>query len=124
MAVKIEPNSLGDGIKWEESSDYSREKVTILSGQNLEVLEVVGKVTASGKYVSFNQDGADGSEDAAGIMVAACDASLADKEGVIINKHAMMTSDNLIWPGDIDAGEQIAAVAQLVALGIIDRTQA
>jgi hypothetical protein len=44
MTVKTETNTLGDGIKWEESNDYSREKVTVLSGQNLALLEVIGKV--------------------------------------------------------------------------------
>lgn len=118
MPVKTEPNTLGDGIKWEESSDYSRDKVVIASGENLALLEVVGKVTATEKYVAFNQDASDGSQNAAGIMVAAVDASTADKEGVIISTQAMAAMDNLVWPADITAGEKTAAIAQLVALGI------
>ena len=47
MSALTEPNSLGDGIKWEESNDYSREKVTVLAGQSLSLLEVVGKVTVA-----------------------------------------------------------------------------
>lgn len=44
MAEKLEPNTLGDGIRWEESNDYSREKVTVQSGESLALLEVIGKV--------------------------------------------------------------------------------
>lgn len=118
MAVKTEPNSLGDAIKWEEDDNYSREKVTIASGQNLALLQVVGKITASGKYAAFDQDAVDGTEAAAGIMVAAVDASGADTPGVIINDHALVAMDNLVWPSDIEAAEKTAAIAELVALGI------
>ena len=61
MTVKTESNTLGDGIKWEESNDHSRQKVTVLSGQSLALLEVVGKVTASGKVVALNPAALDGS---------------------------------------------------------------
>lgn len=44
MPVKNEPNTLGDGLKWEEQNDYSRAKVTVLSGQVLVLLEVIAKI--------------------------------------------------------------------------------
>lgn len=47
MTVKTEPNTLGDGIKWEAENDYSREKVTVLTGENLALLEVIGKILAA-----------------------------------------------------------------------------
>ena len=118
MATKTEPNTLGDGIKWEEDNDYSRRQVTIASGNNLSQLQVVGKITASGKYAAFDQDAVDGTEDAAGIMVGAIDASLADKPGVIIEREALVAMDNLVWPSDIETAEKTAAIAQLEALGI------
>lgn len=45
MATKTQPNYLGDILKWEEPNLYSREEATILSGQNLKVGTVIGKVT-------------------------------------------------------------------------------
>jgi hypothetical protein len=119
MAVKTETNTLGDGIKWEGSNDYSRQKVTVLSGQSLSLLEVVGKVTASGKVVALDPDGLDGSENAAGIMVGAVDASLADKPGVAIVREAMIASANLVWPAEISAGDKATALADLEALGVV-----
>lgn len=124
MAVKIEPNTLGDGIKWEEDKSYSRKKITVLSGENVALLEVVGKVTASGKYAALDQDAADGREVAAGIMVGAVDASSADVAGVIILREAMVAMDNLVWPDDIDAGEKTTAIGELEALGIVAVTLA
>ena len=47
MTTLTQPNTLGDGLKYEEPNFYSREKVTVLSGQNLALLEVVGKILTS-----------------------------------------------------------------------------
>lgn len=118
MPVKIESATLGDGIKWEEDNHYSRKKVTILSGSVVSCLEVMGQVTASGKYVPLDPAASDGREVAAGIMVAAVDASGGDTAGVIIERHAMMATANLVWPDGIDAGQKTAAIADLEALGV------
>lgn len=75
----------------------------------------------SGKYVAYDQDGTDGREIAAGIAFDNYDATLADVEGVIIDCDAEVTSAELSWPSDIEAGEQITAETQLAALGIIVR---
>jgi hypothetical protein len=119
MPVLTEPNTLGDGIKWEESNDYSREKVTVLSGQNLALLQVVAKITATGKVVIHNPAGVDGSSVAAGVLIAAVDASLADKPGVIIVRDAMIAPANLVWPAAISAEDKALALADLKALGIV-----
>jgi len=213
MTVKTEPNTLGDGIKWEESNDYSREKVTVLSGQSLALLEVVGKVTVavpttgtatggntgnglcatvvgglstivetftlkcitavtnagvfsvvgsktgrlpdavvavayatqylgftiadgssdfvvgdsftiaitagSGKVVALDPDAVNGSNHAAGVMIAAVDATSADKPGVAIVRDAMVAPANLVWPAEISAGDKATAIADLEKLGIV-----
>ncbi len=124
MAVQTEPNRLNDFLAWEEVQLYSRKKVTILADEVLAVGQVVGKVTASEKYVAFNQDAEDGSENAAGIVIDNYDATGADIEGVIIARHAMVKPDGLVWPADIETGEKEAALAQLEALGILTREEA
>ena len=121
MTVFTEPNNLGDFLVWEEERHYSRDEVVILSGQTLALGEVVGKVTASGKYVAFNQDGLDGSQNAVGITIAAYDATSGDVAGVIIARDAIITTSNLVWPSDIEAAEITTALEQLAALGIITR---
>ncbi len=212
MAAKTEPNTLGDGIRWEESNDYSREKVTVQSAEVLALLEVIGKVLAdvpatgaagsntgggtctlvaggpktvpetftltciaeaagagtfevvgsktgslgqatvgvafesdyinftltdvgedfdkgdtftievaagSGEVVALDPDAVDGSNRAAGIMVGAADATDGAVAGAAIVRDAMIDPDNLVWPDGITAGEKLAALADLAALGIV-----
>jgi hypothetical protein len=45
MAVLTQGNTLQDILKWEESSMYSREVVTIKAGENLALGTVIGKIT-------------------------------------------------------------------------------
>lgn len=55
--------------------------VTLLTGQNLTRGAVLGRVTASGKYVLCDPAAADGSEVARGILVKDTDASGGDVTG-------------------------------------------
>lgn len=45
MAEKTEPIILGDVLKWEQDNMYSRENVTVKSGESLALCEVVGRIT-------------------------------------------------------------------------------
>ncbi len=47
MGSLTEGNRLNDILKWEGENLYSREKVTVLSGENLSLGAVIGKVTKS-----------------------------------------------------------------------------
>ena len=111
----------GEFILAEANGTISREQVTILSGQNLAAGTVVGKVSASGKYIAYDDDNADGSQTAAGILYAAVDASAADAPGVIISRDAEVADGQLVWAGTNDAGDKTAGKADLAALDIILR---
>jgi len=101
----------------------SRENVTIVSGQDLQIGAVVGKITSGGKYKAYDDDNNDGSEAAAGILVgAAVDASGGDMPGVIIVKDAEVNPDLLIWASTNDATDITNGKADLAALGIKLRT--
>ncbi len=43
MPVIEQANTLGAALKWEQENRFSREEVTVKSGQNLSLLEVIGK---------------------------------------------------------------------------------
>lgn len=116
-----EPNYISDVILFEEETEYSRDKVTIISGQNLAIGTVVGKITASGKYTILAPAAIDGSEVAAGIMTAAVDASAGDAVGVIIAREAIAIDSGLVWPGGITGGEITTATGQLKTATIIVR---
>ena len=121
MAAKTEPNYLGDWLKFEEDNLYSRDQVTVASGQNLKTGTVVGIVTATGKVTQLAPSANDGSENAAGVLLGDVDASAADTPGVIIARHAVCSDKGLVWPSGITGPQKNTALGQLKALGILVR---
>ena len=63
--------TLGDLLKYEEENLYSRNQVTVVSGQNLKLGTVIGRVSATQKVKALDPSATDGSEVAAGVAHAA-----------------------------------------------------
>src|SRR5579883_802557 len=121
MPVQTESNYLGDWLKYEEDNLYSRDEVTVASGQSLATGTVIGVITASGKVTQLAPAASDGSETAAGVLLNPVDASAGDKPGVIIARHAICSAHGLVWPASITGPQKAAAISQLRALGILVR---
>jgi hypothetical protein len=124
MATNItEGRYAADWLKREEDSLYSREQVLIASGSGVvKSGTVLGKITASGKYKPVTIAAADGSQNAAGILMWDVDATSADVRAVIIARDAIVAHQALLYGADIDtAPERAAITAGLAALGILDR---
>lgn len=64
-------------------ADVVTKSVTVVSGQTLAALTVVGVITASGKYAVCNLAAENGTEVPAGILVNAVNASGGDKDGTV-----------------------------------------
>lgn len=96
---------------------YHVDNITVLSGQNLVAGAVLGKVTASGKYVAYDNAGTDdGRRTAAGILFDAVDASGGDLTGqAMLRGPATVNKNDLTWASGVDAAEQATAIAQLLA---------
>lgn len=120
MSSKTENPRTGDFLLSEANGTYSRENV-ILDAGALDAGTVLGKLTASGKYVVLAPAAADGSEDASGILWARADASTADAAIVVIARDAEVKADALIWPAGITTEQKATAITQLNALGIVLR---
>lgn len=118
MANIIETGRVSDWLKREADSVYSREEVTVISGAGELVSgTVLGKITASGKYTPVTAAAADGSEDAAGILIDPVDATSADVTALIIARDAIVSNQGLTYGADIDTTNERAAVhAALAAL--------
>lgn len=100
---------------------YHVEQITVLSGENLVAGAVLGKVTASGKYVAFDNAGTDdGRRTAAGILMDNTDASSGDvtTATALLRGPAMVNKNDLTWAAGVDAAEQAAALTTLMGLGI------
>lgn len=118
-----EPLNLGDLLKYEEDClNYSREQVSVASGQNLELGAVVGRVTATGKLKRFDPVAIDGTEDVAGILLGAIDATLIQRDdALLLARHAIVASHAVVWPAGITAEQKAAAIAALEARGLLIR---
>ena len=114
--------TLGDLLKYEEENLYSRDQVTVLSGQNLKLGAVIGRVSATQKVKALDPSATDGSEVAAGVVLQSIDASAAEKtNGLIVSRQAIVVDHALIWPSAITTEEKTAAIAQLEAIGVLVR---
>ena len=82
MPALAEPLNLGDLLKYEAPNLYSRDRVTVASGQNLPLGTVVGIVTATAKFKQLDPSAEDGTQVAAGVLLQACDAALIDRDAV------------------------------------------
>ena len=78
----------------------------------------------SGEVVELEFAAVDGSQNAAGFMVEAKDASSAAVQGVIIARDAVIVSSRLAWPTGATSAEKATAIEQLATLGIIARAEA
>lgn len=108
---------------WSEQG-YCRLAVTVneASAVDYKIGEVLGKITASGKYVQYDDANADGSETAAAIVLedvsipAAADTTVL----VLVKGPAIVADGGLVFKAGVD---QAAAKVSLEALGINVDTQ-
>ena len=125
MTAITEGFNLGDLLKYEAPNLYSRDQITVASGQTLRLGAVVSIVTATGKVKQIDPSATDGTQYAAGVLMQPCDAALIDREdGLMVARHAIVADHALQWPAGIAAEEQQAAILQLKALGVLVRTGA
>ena len=120
MAALTEENHAGAHIL-NEMDWVSREEITVLSGQNLKAGAVIALVTASGKYVEYDNVGTDGSEIAAGVLYDAVDASAADAKGVATVRLAAVKAAGLVWQVGLNQAGIDAGSVDLNALNIYVR---
>lgn len=99
-----------------EANGYqSREQVVLAAAAAaLSAGTVMGKITASGKYVAYSNAAVDGSQTAAGILYANAPDSAADQKVTIIARNAEVKGTSL-------TGSDAPALVELAAIGIIVR---
>ena len=123
MTMLTEGKHAGGFLVWEVLRDYTRETVTIASGAGkLEPGTVLGKITAGGKYTTLAPAATNGSQNAAGILWDAVDASAADAPGVVMLRGpAIVNRHEIIWPEGATEAQITAATSALATIGIILR---
>jgi hypothetical protein len=105
----------------EANGQLSREQVTVtVAGATaLPAGAVLGKLTATGKYVAYDDVGSDGSEIAAAVLCNDCPATNGDYKRTIIARNAEVIAAMLtqVGTGALNAN----GVADLKTVGIIVR---
>lgn len=89
---------------------------TMTSGDYFNIVVANG----SKKWTAWAPTAVDGSQNAAGLLYAAKDATSADKACVVIAREAVVNADELTWPS-VNAGTKDVGIAQLATRGIVLR---
>jgi hypothetical protein len=114
MALQ-EGNHTAEFLLSEGNGEISREQVIVAAAAGALVAgTVVGKITASGKYVAYNNAATDGSQAAAGVLYAAAPDLTVDQKAVIIARQAEVIGSKL-------AGLDNDGRNDLAGLGIVIR---
>lgn len=123
MTVLVETRHPGEFILSEANGQRSRETIIIASGAGIIAAgSVLGKVTASGKYVVSAIGASDGSQVPAVINIYGADASASDVSVSAIVRDAEVNGNCLTYHADRDQpAEKAAANAGLATLGVIVR---
>lgn len=119
-----EKKRTGEFIETELPGNLSRSTVTltVAAGTVLYPGHVLAKLSATGKYVEYDNAGSDGSESARAILYAEVDNSAggapADFTAVVIDFGAEVRKADLGWFSGASAGDKTAAYTDLAAYGI------
>ncbi|QCO04170.1 head decoration protein [Azospirillum argentinense] len=106
----------------EGNGDISRETVPLASGNGvIRTGTVLAKLTATGKYVPYDNAGTDGSETAAAILWEERDTTDGDVKAVVTARHTTVNKAELVWAAGVDAAGITAGLADLAVLSIIAR---
>lgn len=117
----------GEFILAEVDPQLSRENVTVTvaAATRLEAGHVLAVLSATGKYVEYDNSGTDGSEAAAAVLYGELDNSgavaPADFDAVVVRRLAAVRKDDLKWNSGVDASGKTAAYTDLAATHVIAR---
>ena len=123
MALISSPRRATDALVF-EAANYSREEVTLdsVAAHTYTAGTVMAIITANSEWIERDTDAADGSEVAAGVLLDNVDVAITvDKQAVMVRRHAVVNTDQLVWKVGEDAGRQAAGIVELAAQGIIAR---
>ena len=117
------PVYVADWLKYESPNYHSRDTATIAAGNGVLVSgTVLGKLSASGKYVPSAASAADGSQTAVACLITPVDTTSADQKAVILTRHADVSHAGITYGPTInDATKRAAVQSQLAAVGIVTR---
>lgn len=125
MAIKTEGRRDAQYLISEAAGNRSREQVTVtVPDAGYEAGTILGKITATGKYVRHAAGATDGSEAEAGILYANLTNGTGgpvDMPATITARDTEVRASDLTYEVGADGAQETASKAALAALGIIAR---
>jgi len=127
MPVLTAKPTLGDLLKFELNTSYTRETVTLKAGTSYPLGSVLGRITASGEYrlsPAAEVVGDEGAETAVAVLLEAVDATDGAATGLIAARGPVILADGaLVFDASVDQpAERAAKITQFAALGLVART--
>ena len=118
--------TLCDLVKHDANPEYTREIVTLKSGQEYPAGAVLGKITASGHYTlapATETAGIEGAEIACAVLLDNVDATTAEADGLVLARGMSIVAENaLTMDASVDTAlERELKNQQLAAYGIVVR---
>lgn len=96
MTSIVEKGHAGGFIMSEAAGKRSRDNVTLHSGQVVKAGQILGIVTAGGKYASWDNNASDGTQAAKAISINDADASAGDLQISVIDADAEVNGKELV----------------------------
>lgn len=123
MTVKTDTLGTGAFLLSEANGTLSREAITLAANNGVILAgTVLGKVTATGKHVPYDNDATSGAQTAVAILLADADTTGGDVRATGIVRQAEVWKSRLIWGAAVTTeGEKTAAYADFAAVGIVAR---
>lgn len=108
----------------EPTGRHGRDNIILASGSGkVEAGTVVGKVTATGKFMPYDNAASDGSEVAFGVTLYDADATSADALVSAITRESSLDIHQLKWKTGTDDAAKAAAAVDLAARFIVLRSR-
>lgn len=123
MSTKTEGQHTGEFLVSESPGHISRQQVTVTvaAETTLAAGTVLGRLTATGKYVPYDNSGSDGSETAYGVLYGEIEnegLAPADFDGVVVNFGAEVKKSALQWAAGLVDADKDAAYVDFLERGI------
>lgn len=123
MSTKTEGRHNEEFLISEANGTRSRDQVTVTvpGSTTLKAGLVLSQLSATGKYVAYDNSGTDGTEDAAAILCGELvndEVGAVDMEAAVINADAEVRASDLEWATGLSDNDKTNGRADLLALGI------
>lgn len=114
------PRLAHEWLKHEHDTELHRKAITVASGAGqLLTGSVLGKVTASGKYVLWDPAANDGSQNFAGFLLNIVDATASDQQATAVLGFCVINAGALTWKAGVTDAQKATLLAAIEASAFV-----